>query len=284
MKRIFFSICLTLLSVFADGQEICDTVVVTDDWRYEGQWPTGIGVRYSEKRGLYMGLFNEGEPAGMCLYISVNKAEVYYGNIKDGKRHGYGVLSRPGGFYYEGNFEDGYFEGIGRMYYPDLAIYHGLFHLGKPTFESAKVYGYTDKNEFAGLLPKIPAYELTKVQKKFLKMAQKKKAKAKILSDDYVMPTFMGADPNEFSRWVNSKLVYPFDAKNRMQQGTVKVSFTVLRTGELANPFVVVSSGVPSLDVEAMRVVCMSPDWTPGKKNGEYVDVTYTFPVIFAFR
>jgi len=39
-----------------------------------------------------------------------------------------------------------------------------------------------------------------------------------------------------------------------------------------------------SLDKEAVRVVSMSPKWTPGKQRDRAVKVTYTFPVIFQLR
>ena len=38
------------------------------------------------------------------------------------------------------------------------------------------------------------------------------------------------------------------------------------------------------LDAEALRVVSASPKWEPGVQNGEPVNVTYTFPVIFQLR
>jgi len=36
------------------------------------------------------------------------------------------------------------------------------------------------------------------------------------------------------------------------------------------------------LDKEAVRVVSSSPQWTPGKHNGETAKVQYNFPVVFA--
>lgn len=38
------------------------------------------------------------------------------------------------------------------------------------------------------------------------------------------------------------------------------------------------------LNEEAVRVVSSSPDWVPGRQNGEAVDVTYQFPVIFSLK
>ena len=44
------------------------------------------------------------------------------------------------------------------------------------------------------------------------------------------------------------------------------------------------SSGNQLLDDEAVRVVSMSPAWTPGKVNGKAVDVLFTFPVVFKLQ
>lgn len=96
-------------------------------------------------------------------------------------------------------------------------------------------------------------------------------------------PKFNGGDANEFSRWVNSKLVYPEIAKENGVQGRVTLQFTVNPDGSVSN--VKVLRGVDSsLDKEAVRVVSSSPKWTPGKQRDRAVKVTYTFPVIFQLR
>lgn len=96
-------------------------------------------------------------------------------------------------------------------------------------------------------------------------------------------PSFMGGDANTFSRWVNERLVYPEIAKENGVQGRVTLQFTVNTDGTVTN--VKVLRGVDSsLDKEAVRVVSMSPKWTPGKQRDRAVKVTYTFPVIFQLR
>ena len=96
-------------------------------------------------------------------------------------------------------------------------------------------------------------------------------------------PQFQGGDANEFSKWVNSKLVYPEIAKENGVQGRVVLQFTVNPDGSVSN--VKVLRGVDaSLDKEAVRVVSSSPKWTPGKQRDRAVKVTYTFPVIFQLR
>lgn len=96
-------------------------------------------------------------------------------------------------------------------------------------------------------------------------------------------PSFQGGDANEFSKWVNSHLVYPEKAKKEGIQGRVTLQFTVESDGSVTN--VRVLRGVdPSLDAEAVRVVSSSPKWNPGRQRDRNVRVTYTFPVIFQMR
>ena len=96
-------------------------------------------------------------------------------------------------------------------------------------------------------------------------------------------PSFQGGDANQFSKWVNQRLVYPEIAKENGVQGRVNLQFTVEKDGTVTK--VKVLRGVdPSLDKEAVRVVSMSPKWKPGKQRDRAVPVTYTFPVIFQLR
>ena len=96
-------------------------------------------------------------------------------------------------------------------------------------------------------------------------------------------PSFQGGDANDFSKWVNARLVYPEIAKENGVQGRVTLQFTVEADGRVTN--VKVLRGVdPALDAEAVRVVKSSPKWSPGKQRDRKVKVTYTFPVIFQLR
>ena len=96
-------------------------------------------------------------------------------------------------------------------------------------------------------------------------------------------PSFQGGDANQFSKWVNQRLVYPEIAKENGVQGRVTLQFTVEKDGTVTK--VKVLRGVdPSLYKEAVRVVSMSPKWKPGKQRDRAVPVTYTFPVIFQLR
>ncbi len=96
-------------------------------------------------------------------------------------------------------------------------------------------------------------------------------------------PSFMGGDANQFSKWVNERLVYPEIAKENGVSGRVTLQFTVEADGTVTN--VKVLRGVDSsLDKEAVRVVSSSPKWKPGKQRDRAVKVSYTFPVVFQLR
>ena len=102
-------------------------------------------------------------------------------------------------------------------------------------------------------------------------------------SEIEVKPTFNGGDANEFSRWVNSRLKYPEQAKADGVQGRVMVQFTIGTDGTVQD--IQVLRGVrEDLDAETVRVVSASPKWEPGKQDGKPVPVSFNFPVVFKFQ
>jgi len=101
--------------------------------------------------------------------------------------------------------------------------------------------------------------------------------------DVEVKPTFQGKDDNHFTEWVFKNMTYPEVAKRNRIQGRVIVEFVVTAEGDVTN--VKVLRGVhPSLDEEAVRVISMSPKWSPGIQHYRPVRVKYVFPVIFGLR
>ena len=96
-------------------------------------------------------------------------------------------------------------------------------------------------------------------------------------------PTFNGGDANEFSKWVNSRLVYPEIAKENGVEGRVTLQFTIDKTGRLGD-VKVLNAPDKTLADEAVRVVSSSPKWTPGKQRDRAVKVSYVFPVIYKLR
>ena len=96
-------------------------------------------------------------------------------------------------------------------------------------------------------------------------------------------PKFQGGDVNGFSKWVNSRLVYPEQAKEMGIQGRVVLQFTIGKDGRLGD-LQVLTSPDKTLADEAVRVVSSSPKWEPGRQRDRAVKVSYTFPVIYQLR
>jgi protein TonB len=78
-------------------------------------------------------------------------------------------------------------------------------------------------------------------------------------------------------------LQYPQLASEMGIQGTVYVRFTVDRDGAVKNAELM-KSVHPILDKEAMRVVTMMPNWSPGKINGKNVPVVFNLPIRFSLQ
>ena len=96
-------------------------------------------------------------------------------------------------------------------------------------------------------------------------------------------PTFNGGDANDFSKWVNARLVYPEIARENGVEGRVTLQFTISKEGRLEDVKVLSAPDVTLAD-EAVRVVSSSPKWTPGRQRDRAVKVSYTFPVIYKLR
>ena len=94
-------------------------------------------------------------------------------------------------------------------------------------------------------------------------------------------PMFNGEDAGKFATWVFGQIKYPEEAYKNDIQGRVTLQFTIAKDGKVTNVKILRSSGNQLLDDEAVRVVSMSPEWTPGKVKDKPVDVVFTFPVVF---
>jgi protein TonB len=96
-------------------------------------------------------------------------------------------------------------------------------------------------------------------------------------------PKFQGGDQNTFRNWVNKQIKYPESAQENGVQGRVIVQFTVDKDGNVKNVSVLKKVD-PDIDKEAVRVVSLSPKWTPGKQRTKTVGVTFQFPVVFQLQ
>jgi TonB family protein len=93
------------------------------------------------------------------------------------------------------------------------------------------------------------------------------------------LPTFPGG-LKAFGEFLGENLKYPAEARKNIIQGRVYLTFVVEKDGILSN--IKVARGIGSgCDEEAMRVLAISPKWTPGMQNGKVVRVSYTVPIFF---
>lgn len=95
-------------------------------------------------------------------------------------------------------------------------------------------------------------------------------------------PTFPGGDAAMF-KWLGEHINYPAAAAEEGASGKVQVQFVVSKTGKVTQ-VKVVRGKHPALDKEAIRVVSAMPNWTPGRQNGQPVNVTYILPVNFTLK
>jgi TonB family protein len=94
---------------------------------------------------------------------------------------------------------------------------------------------------------------------------------------------FQGGDINSFREWVEKNLVYPPEAIDKGIQGKVTVQCAVNSKGKMCD-VKILRGVVPLLDNEALRVIRLSPDWTPAEQGGKNVKQQFVMPVIFALK
>lgn len=94
-----------------------------------------------------------------------------------------------------------------------------------------------------------------------------------------VMPQFPGGQ-GELMKFLRNNVKYPAEAQKKKIEGRVIVTFVVNKKGRIIDP-TVERSVHPLLDAEALRVVKRMPKWTPGRMNGESVNVKFRLPITF---
>ena len=94
-------------------------------------------------------------------------------------------------------------------------------------------------------------------------------------------PEFIGGKEKLYE-YLAENIQYPEKAKENKIQGEVFVQFVVWKDGTIKDVEVVKGSQ-KTLDVEAIRVVKSMPKWTPGKNQGDEVNVRYILPIRFTF-
>ncbi len=83
-----------------------------------------------------------------------------------------------------------------------------------------------------------------------------------------------------FSRWLNSRLLYPAGC---LYDGTLVAMFVVGEDGKVGN-VEIVSGLCEELDKSVADLIGKAPEWTPAKKDGKPVATVLFQPVIFKIR
>jgi TonB family protein len=95
--------------------------------------------------------------------------------------------------------------------------------------------------------------------------------------------SFRGQSEEGFKDWVTRNINFPDECIRKGVQGTVLVGFDVNTEGIVEN--VHIDKGYhPALDIEAKRVVSLSPRWAPAYEGGTRVSTPFVVPVVFEFN
>jgi protein TonB len=92
-------------------------------------------------------------------------------------------------------------------------------------------------------------------------------------------PAFPGGEA-ELMKYIAQNVKYPVVAQENGIEGTVYIRFVVTKSGAVGETQIMKSAD-PLLDEEALRVVKSLPRWTPGKNNGNPVNVWFIVPIKF---
>lgn len=95
------------------------------------------------------------------------------------------------------------------------------------------------------------------------------------------VPKFQGKHDLEYFRnYIQDRVTYPENAKNKHIKGVVYASFVVNKDGEVSN--IKIIRGVsPELDSEVVRALKESPLWSPAVRRGKAVDISMAVPIKF---
>jgi protein TonB len=84
-------------------------------------------------------------------------------------------------------------------------------------------------------------------------------------------------------QFVSDNITYPEIAQDAGVEGTIYVSFIVEKDGSVGETRLMRGLGegeaAEALSAEALRVVALLPEFTPGKQEGEIVRVNFVAPV-----
>lgn len=249
--------------------------------KYEGQWPEGEGILYSQDKGLIFGTFINGRPEGRCVCYKPN-GEVYWGDYRKGKATGQGKIYRDNGIVVSGGYRNGRYHGVDTLYRADGTIHVGRYRNGKL---KERIYDSKSAPADAKLAkPGYPQIDFRRRQEDFLREQEIRWEERNIALREkagLVNPKFQGGDVDDFALWVNSQVVYPMTGRASQESRMVIVEFVVMKDGSVSDVHAIFGSD-PVLNEAAVKAVSGSPKWTPGEQNGEKKNVRLSVPVMFS--
>lgn len=110
----------------------------------------------------------------------------------------------------------------------------------------------------------------------------------KVYNSAEVFPQYPGSDKAMMDAII-AEVKYPdinIKEEDKEKSAYVVVQFTVTTDGTMSDFFIRRSSGYAEADAEAVRAIqaALTEKWSPGKINGEPVNVRFTLPVKFTFK
>lgn len=99
--------------------------------------------------------------------------------------------------------------------------------------------------------------------------------------DAETQPEFVGG-MNAMITYMQDNVIYPKQLANENIEAKVFVKFVISKSGKVQDVTLAKGSEHAAFNTEAMRVVSIMPDWTPGTKDGKAVSTEMTLPIQFA--
>lgn len=103
----------------------------------------------------------------------------------------------------------------------------------------------------------------------------------KVMSVAEKAPEYKGG-PNKLAKFISKNIKYP--SEQREFNGSVFVVFVIDTLGHIRNGCILKrlkKDTITPVELEALRLVNLLPDWEPGKHQGEKVPVRYVLPINF---
>jgi periplasmic protein TonB len=98
------------------------------------------------------------------------------------------------------------------------------------------------------------------------------------------MPAFPGKE-GALQLFIQNNIIYPESAKEEGMQGIVYISFQINPDGSVSDEEIAKSvPGAPELTGEALRLISLMPNWSPGKMDGKNTTVQMSLPLRFVIK